>query len=56
MPTVCPTCDAQVVLPAGTELSEIISCPECQTQLAVKAVGDEPQVEPAPAIEEDWGE
>ena len=56
MQTTCPTCDAAVVLPEGTEVSEIISCPECQTRLVVEAVGKSPQVGVAPAIEEDWGE
>lgn len=56
MQTLCPTCDAEVVLSEGTEVSEIISCPECQTPLVVEAVGENPQVGVAPAIEEDWGE
>lgn len=56
MQTECPTCDGAVVLPAGTEVSEIISCSECQTRLVVEEVGDAPRVEVAPAIEEDWGE
>ena len=56
MPATCPTCDAEIVLPDGTEVSEIIACPECQTRLVVEAVGKNSRVGVAPAIEEDWGE
>jgi lysine biosynthesis protein LysW len=56
MQTICLTCDATVGLSEDTEVSEIVSCPECQTRLVVEAVGENPQIGIAPAIEEDWGE
>ena len=56
MSVICPTCDAEVVLAQDTEVSEIISCSDCQTRLVVEGVGDKPRVGIAPVIEEDWGE
>jgi len=55
--TNCPTCDAQVTLPKNTEESEIISCSECHTQLVVTSLKrNNPTLEEAPKVEEDWGE
>ncbi len=55
--TNCLVCDGTVVLKEGTEVSEIISCPECSTKLVVESVGDGNVVlSQAPEVEEDWGE
>lgn len=56
MHIICPVCDAAVNLSVGTEVSEIISCPECQARIVVEEVGEKPKVKIAPKIEEDWGE
>ena len=47
----CPECDAQVTLEAGTEVGEIIVCPDCE----VTAL-DPAAVQLAPMEQEDWGE
>ena len=53
----CPVCDSEVTLPAGTEESEIVSCPECHARLVVASIIDNiPTLTEAPKVEEDWGE
>ncbi|MCP4648377.1 MAG: lysine biosynthesis protein LysW, partial [bacterium] len=39
----------------GTEAGEIVSCPDCSTNLEVTNVAP-PVVQRAPEVEEDWGE
>ncbi len=56
MPTVtCPECAAEFELEAGTELNEIVVCPDCGVDLEVISL-EPPAVELAPMEEEDWGE
>ncbi|MEI6532579.1 MAG: lysine biosynthesis protein LysW [Candidatus Roizmanbacteria bacterium] len=53
----CPVCDVTNVISTSVEVSEIITCTDCNTRLVVDAIG--PQgvtVSEAPAVEEDWGE
>jgi alpha-aminoadipate carrier protein LysW len=53
--TNCPECEADIALEAGTEISEIIVCPDCGVDLEVLSL--EPvQIDLAPMEEEDWGE
>lgn len=53
----CPVCDAVIELPADTEETEIITCPECENRLVVELIKDERLIlGEAPEIEEDWGE
>lgn len=52
---ICPVCDASIELDDNVELNELISCPDCGTELEVVSL-DPPQVEEAPQEEEDWGE
>lgn len=53
----CPICDARVSLAANTEVSEIVSCTDCQSRLVVAGVsGGSAILQQAPAVEEDWGE
>ncbi len=55
--TNCPVCDAQVTLPEKTEVSEIVSCPDCHTRLVVTDLrGSTVTLGEAPKVEEDWGE
>lgn len=56
MQSLCPICDASVNLSSDAEISEILSCCDCQSSLVVEALGNEPVLGVAPAIEEDWGE
>ena len=51
----CPECDAQVKLEAGTEVGEIIVCPDCGVDLEVVSL-QPATVQPAPMEQEDWGE
>lgn len=50
----CPECAAQVTL-ENPERGEIVECPECGMELEVLSVNP-PELGPAPAEEEDWGE
>jgi len=53
----CPICDANVLLPVNTEVSEIVNCSDCSTRLVVEKINDsEIVLQKAPTIEEDWGE
>ena len=53
----CPVCDAQVTTASDTQESEIISCPDCSSRLVVtQAKNNHIKLEPAPDIEEDWGQ
>lgn len=52
---ICPECEAQFELEEGTEVHEIVVCPECGVDLEVVSL-DPPELELAPMEEEDWGE
>ena len=53
----CPICDGVLVVPAGTEESEILACGECNNRVVVSSIeGGKVMLEEAPVIEEDWGQ
>lgn len=53
--TTCPFCEAPVVVPDQSRLSEILECDDCRTELEIVAL--EPvMLALAPEVEEDWGE
>lgn len=55
----CLVCDATLSIDKNVEVSEIITCMECQNKLEVKAKDVElktVQLIEAPKVEEDWGE
>ena len=53
----CPICDAQVTLPMSTEVSEIVTCSDCNNSLVVSKIENvSASLEKAPEVEEDWGE
>jgi len=52
---ICPECIAETELEGGTEINEIIVCPDCGVDLEVISL-EPPEVEMAPMEEEDWGE
>lgn len=54
LPT-CPTCDAPVPMPIGVVAHELITCPDCGTELEVLSVTPF-TLDLAPETEEDWGE
>jgi alpha-aminoadipate carrier protein LysW len=51
----CVECGADVALPGDAEIGEIVDCTTCGTELEVIDVSP-PVLEPAPELEEDWGE
>ena len=51
----CPECAAEITLDEGTEVNEIIVCPDCGVDLEVISL-EPATVEMAPMEEEDWGE
>jgi len=51
----CPECAAAVTLDPGTEIGEIIVCPDCGVDLEVTAL-EPAAVQLAPMEQEDWGE
>ncbi|MFZ4816724.1 MAG: lysine biosynthesis protein LysW [Phototrophicaceae bacterium] len=55
-PTVeCPECAAELALPAGAMLNELMVCSDCGTELEIVSLNP-PAVDLAPSVEEDWGE
>ena len=51
----CPVCAAEVIFPDDAVEGELISCPDCGTELEIISV-DPPELAEAPQEEEDWGE
>jgi alpha-aminoadipate carrier protein LysW len=51
----CLQCAAELDLTPGVEVGEIIICPDCGAEWEVMSV-DPITLEPAPEVEEDWGE
>lgn len=52
---ICPECAAAIALPADAMQHELLPCPDCGTELEIVSLN--PVVlEPAPEVEEDWGE
>ena len=51
----CPVCDGEITVDSGVEVSEIIRCGDCGSDLEVKSLDPITLVE-APQEEEDWGE
>jgi len=53
----CVVCDAQLNIPEGTIVDQVISCKDCSTRMVVKEVTPPTVVLiQAPAVEEDWGQ
>ena len=52
--TECVECGAGLAL-ATPMVGEIVDCPDCGLELEVRGL-DPVRVEPAPQVEEDWGE
>jgi len=53
--TTCPECAAEIVFEDGTQVGEILVCPDCGVDFEVIAT-DPPAIKPAPMEQEDWGE
>jgi len=52
---ICPICDAEIKAPGDVVEGELLSCPDCGTELEVISI-DPFTVAEAPQEEEDWGE
>ena len=55
METVCPICEAVLVIKDDTVIGELMVCDECGAELEITSM-DPVKVEEAPEVEEDWGE
>ncbi len=55
MNALCPDCDANLEIPSDAMENELISCPECGSELEVISL-DPLELDLAPEVEEDWGE
>ena len=53
--TDCPVCEDDIKFENDTEKGELITCPDCGTELEVLNI-DPAKVAEAPQEEEDWGE
>jgi alpha-aminoadipate carrier protein LysW len=51
----CPVCGVEIDFTEGTVVGELISCPDCGSELEVLST-DPFQIAEAPQEEEDWGE
>ena len=53
----CPDCDAEIAVPEGVVIGEILSCPSCGLELEVKKITKESvELQELEIIGEDWGE
>lgn len=52
---VCPECDAEITVFETLVIGEVIPCSDCGCELEIVSLNPL-IVEPAPEIEEDWGE
>ncbi len=50
----CPECEADLPVESGTQLGEILVCPDCGVELEVTTL--DPLVLSLAPREEDWGE
>ncbi len=53
--TECPVCSAEIILAEGSEQGELLTCPECGSELEIKSTLP-PRLAEAPMEEEDWGQ
>lgn len=53
--TACPICEAPIDVPSESQISEIVECADCRSELEIVAV-DPIMFALAPEVEEDWGE
>lgn len=51
----CPTCAGSLEIGEGTETGELVTCKDCGSNLEVTGMSPV-KVQPAPEVEEDWGE
>ncbi len=53
--TTCPECEAGIQVQDDAVIGEIVPCQECGAEFEVASL-DPLDLQPAPEIEEDWGE
>ena len=51
----CPVCAVKITFDDDTVVGELLECPDCGTELEVRALVP-PALAEAPETEEDWGE
>jgi len=53
----CPICEANLRVNEDVQISEILTCPDCNSLLVIESIEDHTiSLTKAPEIEEDWGE
>lgn len=53
----CPICEANLKVKEDVQVSEVLSCPDCNSLLVVDSIEDHSLfLKIAPEIEEDWGQ
>lgn len=54
---ICPVCEGELKANKDVQISEILSCPDCNSLLVVDYIEDHTiNLKKAPQIEEDWGQ
>jgi alpha-aminoadipate/glutamate carrier protein LysW len=51
----CPSCEAEIQIPANAMQNELLACPDCGSELEIISL-DPVELDFAPEVEEDWGE
>lgn len=53
----CPVCEGKLNAKEDIQISEILTCPDCNSLLVVESIEDHTiNLKQAPPIEEDWGQ
>lgn len=53
----CPICGTQLNLSSNLEVTEVITCSDCNNRVAVESIkNNQVMLQTAPVIEEDWGQ
>ena len=51
----CPSCEAEIQIPANAMENELLACPDCGSELEIISLSPV-ELDFAPEVEEDWGE
>jgi alpha-aminoadipate/glutamate carrier protein LysW len=51
----CPSCEAEIQIPANAMENELLACPDCGSELEIVSLNPV-ELDFAPEVEEDWGE
>lgn len=51
----CPECGAEISIETGAQKGEVVTCPECTTDLEIVSLNPL-KIKKAPEAQEDWGQ